>query len=59
MQNRLNAIQNVGQLVTMPVCAWGCDRFGRRPVLFVRAFVLAVGVALQAAAQTVGMFIAA
>ncbi|KAJ5383250.1 hypothetical protein N7517_001161 [Penicillium concentricum] len=55
----LNAIQNVGQLVTMPICAISCDRFGRRPVLFAGAFVLLVGVALQAAAQNVGMFIAA
>ncbi|KAJ5159069.1 uncharacterized protein N7500_008720 [Penicillium coprophilum] len=55
----LNAIQNVGQLITMPICAISCDRFGRRPVLFAGAFVLLVGVALQAAAQNVGMFIAA
>ncbi|CAI7647729.1 unnamed protein product [Penicillium discolor] len=55
----LNAIQNVGQLITMPVCAISCDKFGRRPVLFIGAFVLLVGVALQAAAQNVGMFIAA
>ncbi|RAO69021.1 uncharacterized protein BHQ10_005033 [Talaromyces amestolkiae] len=55
----LNAIQNVGQLITMPVCAYSCDRFGRRPVLFVGAFILVIGVALQAAAQNVGMFIAA
>ncbi|KAJ5679059.1 hypothetical protein N7462_007303 [Penicillium macrosclerotiorum] len=55
----LNAIQNVGQLVTMPVCAISCDKFGRRPVLFVGAFILLIGVVLQAAAQNVGMFIAA
>ncbi|KAJ5215011.1 sugar transporter [Penicillium chermesinum] len=55
----LNAIQNVGQLVTMPICAYSCDRFGRRPVLFLGAFILMIGVALQAAAQNVGMFIAA
>ncbi|KAJ5951295.1 uncharacterized protein N7479_009708 [Penicillium vulpinum] len=55
----LNAIQNVGQLITMPICAISCDKFGRRPVLFAGAFVLLVGVALQAAAQNVGMFIAA
>lgn len=43
----------------MPVCAISCDKFGRRPVLFVGAFILLIGVALQAAAQNVGMFIAA
>lgn len=57
--HRLNAIQNVGQLVTMPICAYSCDRFGRRPVLFLGAFVIVIGVALQTAAQNVGMFIAA
>ncbi|KAJ5336640.1 uncharacterized protein N7506_004662 [Penicillium brevicompactum] len=55
----LNAIQNVGQLITMPICAISCDKFGRRPVLFAGAFVLMIGVALQAGAQNVGMFIAA
>ncbi|OQD80265.1 hypothetical protein PENANT_c037G01201 [Penicillium antarcticum] len=55
----LNAIQNVGQLITMPICAFSCDKFGRRPVLLAGAFVLMIGVALQAAAQNVGMFIAA
>ncbi|KAJ5688192.1 hypothetical protein N7536_010811 [Penicillium majusculum] len=43
----------------MPICAISCDKFGRRPVLFVGAFVLLVGVALQATAQNLGMFIAA
>ncbi|KAK2028988.1 general substrate transporter [Colletotrichum zoysiae] len=55
----LNAIQNVGQLVALPFCAWFCDRFGRKPALLVSAAVLIVGVALQGAAQNVGMFIAA
>ncbi|KAJ5485407.1 sugar transporter [Penicillium diatomitis] len=55
----LNAIQNVGQLITMPICAYSCDKFGRRPVLFAGACILVIGVALQAAAQNVGMFIAA
>ncbi|GJC96764.1 hexose transporter [Colletotrichum higginsianum] len=55
----LNAIQNVGQLLALPLCAWSCDRFGRRPSLLASASVLLVGVALQAAAQDVAMFIAA
>ncbi|KAJ5863219.1 Major facilitator superfamily domain general substrate transporter [Penicillium solitum] len=54
----LNAIQNAGQIIIMPVCAISCDKFGRRRLLFVGAFVLLVGVALQIAAQNVGMFIA-
>ncbi|TEA11266.1 Lactose permease [Colletotrichum sidae] len=55
----LNAIQNVGQLVALPFCAWFCDRFGRKPALLGSAAVLLVGVALQGAAQNVGMFTAA
>lgn len=55
----LNAIQNVGQLVALPFCAWACDRYGRKPALLVSASILLIGVALQGAAQNVGMFIAA
>lgn len=55
----MNAIQNVGQLVALPFCAWFCDHFGRRPGLLLGAFILLVGVALQSSAQNTGMFIAA
>ncbi|KAF7552911.1 hypothetical protein G7Z17_g3972 [Cylindrodendrum hubeiense] len=55
----LNAIQNVGQLVALPFCAIICDKYGRRPALVVSAFILLIGVILQAAAQNTGMFIAA
>lgn len=57
--HRLNAIQNVGQLVALPFCAISCDKFGRRPVLVASAVLLLLGVVLQAAAQNTGMFIAA
>jgi MFS family permease len=59
MRCRLNAIQNVGQLVALPFCAWFCDRFGRKPALLVSAAILLVGVVLQGAAQNVAMFIVA
>ncbi|RDW57754.1 hypothetical protein BP5796_12555 [Coleophoma crateriformis] len=55
----LNAIQNVGQLITIPFAAYSCDQFGRKPVLIGSAFILLIGVILQAAAQNVGMFIGA
>ncbi|KAF4805983.1 Lactose permease [Colletotrichum siamense] len=55
----LNAIQNVGQLVALPFCAWFCDRLGRKPALLFSASILLIGVALQGASQNVGMFIAA
>jgi sugar porter (SP) family MFS transporter len=55
----LNAIQNVGQLVALPFCAWICDSYGRKPALLGSAFVMIIGVALQGAAQNTGMFIGA
>lgn len=54
----LNAIQNVGQLVALPFCAWFCDSFGRRPGLLTGALILLFGVALQGGAQNTAMFIA-
>lgn len=59
IKHRLNAIQNVGQLVALPFCAWFCDRYGRRPGLVAGAAVVLVGVALQGGAQNAAMFIAA
>ncbi|KAJ4395954.1 hypothetical protein N0V93_000170 [Gnomoniopsis smithogilvyi] len=55
----LNAIQNVGQLISLPFCAWVCDSFGRRAGLLTGAFILSIGVALQGGAQNTAMFIAA
>ncbi|EKG19694.1 General substrate transporter [Macrophomina phaseolina MS6] len=55
----LNAIQNVGQLVALPLCAIACDRYGRRATLLGGAFLMLIGVALQGGAQSTGMFIAA
>lgn len=55
----MNAIQNVGQLVALPSCAWVCDRLGRRAGLLIGAFILCIGVALQGGAQSTAMFIAA
>ena len=48
---RLNAIQNVGQLVALPFCALACDKFGRRATLLFGASVMLVGTILQGAAQ--------
>jgi MFS family permease len=48
---RLNAIQNVGQLVALPFCAVACDKFGRRATLLFGAFLMLIGVILQGAAQ--------
>lgn len=50
-RSRLNAIQNIGQLVALPLCAMACDRFGRVAILILGAFIILVGTALQGAAQ--------
>ena len=55
----LNAIQNIGQLAALPFCAFACDKFGRVRTLLFGACLVMGGVALQGAAQTTGMFIAA
>lgn len=53
----LNAIQNVGQLVSLPFCAFWCDRFGRRNALVFGAAIILLAVGLQGGAQSTAMFI--
>ncbi|KAL5115647.1 hypothetical protein ACEQ8H_006446 [Pleosporales sp. CAS-2024a] len=55
----LNAIQNVGQLVALPFCAFACDYFGRKKTLVFGAALILLGTGLQGGAQNNGMFIAA
>lgn len=57
--NSLNAIQNVGQLVSLPFCAFWCDRFGRRNALVLSALIILLAVGLQGGAQSTAMFIVA
>lgn len=49
--DRLNAIQNVGQLSALPFCALACDKFGRRSTLLFGATLMLAGTLLQGAAQ--------
>ncbi|KAJ2993110.1 hypothetical protein NUW58_g1942 [Xylaria curta] len=55
----LNAIQNVGQLLSLPFCAGYCDRFGRRKALIASATIILAAVGLQGGAQNTPMFILA
>ncbi|KAH3913771.1 hypothetical protein HBI56_079260 [Parastagonospora nodorum] len=55
----LNAIQNVGQLCSLPFCAFACDYFGRKKTLVFGACIILLGTGLQGGAQNNGMFIAA
>lgn len=48
----LNAIQNIGQLVALPFCAYACDKFGRVAILAFGAFIILIGTILQGAAQS-------
>ncbi|WVQ93819.1 hypothetical protein IAU59_000897 [Kwoniella sp. CBS 9459] len=52
-----NAIQSIGGIVGLPFAPYCNDRFGRRWTMFIGACIQMVGVALQTAAQNVGMFI--
>lgn len=55
----LNAIQNVGQLISLPFCAAYCDLYGRRNALVTSAAIVLLGAALQGGAQNTAMFIGA
>jgi hypothetical protein len=47
----LNAIQNVGQLASLPFCAFACDHFGRKKTLVFGACIILLGTGLQGGAQ--------
>ena len=52
-----NAIQSIGGIVGLPFAPILADRVGRRATIFVGACIMIIGVAIQTAAQNVGMFI--
>ncbi|KAF9811533.1 hypothetical protein IEO21_06537 [Rhodonia placenta] len=54
----LSAMQNIGSLAAYPFAPYLSDGIGRRRTIFVGAVFTLVGVALQSAAQNIGMFIA-
>ncbi|GBE83821.1 Lactose permease [Sparassis crispa] len=55
----LNAIQNIGSLAGYPFAPYVSDGLGRRPAIWIGATIMLVGVAVQAAANSLGMFIGA
>ncbi|CCM03950.1 uncharacterized protein FIBRA_06103 [Fibroporia radiculosa] len=55
----LNAIQNIGALAAYPFAPYLTDGIGRRRTIWFGASIMLVGVALQTAAQNLGMFIGA
>ncbi|KAJ9110855.1 hypothetical protein QFC19_001364 [Naganishia cerealis] len=54
-----NAIQSIGGIAGLPFAAFVADRFGRRQAIFFGSCIMLVGVAIQTAAQNIGMFIGA
>ncbi|KAF8968145.1 general substrate transporter [Flammula alnicola] len=55
----LNSAQFIGNLSSLPFTPFVSDTFGRRAALFVGGLIMCLGVALQAAAWSVPMFIGA
>ncbi|EIN08369.1 hexose transporter [Punctularia strigosozonata HHB-11173 SS5] len=54
-----NAIQNIGSLAAYPFAPFLSDGLGRRRTIFIGAVIMCGAAALQAAAQSFGMFIGA
>ncbi|KAJ7635148.1 hexose transporter [Roridomyces roridus] len=54
-----NAIQNIGGLAGYPFAPYLSDGIGRRRTVFLGAFIMCIGVAIQTASQSFGMFIGA
>jgi MFS family permease len=54
-----NAIQSIGGLAGLPFAPYLNDYMGRRYTIFLGSCIMLVGVALQTAAQNIGMFIGA
>jgi sugar porter (SP) family MFS transporter len=59
MLGLLNAIQNIGSLAAYPFSPYLSDGIGRRPTIFVGAFIMVGATVLQTASQNVNMFIGA
>ncbi|KAJ7457518.1 hexose transporter [Mycena galericulata] len=55
----LSSIQNIGALAGYPFAPYLCDGIGRRPTVFIGAFIMVAATAIQTASQSVGMFIGA
>ncbi|KAL2825839.1 general substrate transporter [Aspergillus cavernicola] len=53
----INGMYWVGALVSQPIAAWSCNKFGRRPCIWVGIVLLVVGGILGAVAPTATVFI--
>ncbi|KAF9468077.1 general substrate transporter [Collybia nuda] len=55
----INAAQNIGCLVGLPISPFLSDGLGRRPTLFLGSLIMLAGIAIQTAATSVQIFVAA
>ena len=53
----INSAQFLGNLIALPFTPYASDILGRRIALFLGSIVMCMGIALQAAAKNVPMFI--
>ncbi|PNS14603.1 High-affinity glucose transporter [Sphaceloma murrayae] len=53
----VNAAQSAGAIIALPLCAWFCDKFGRRWTLFFGAVLIIVASIIQSTSVNLGMFI--
>ncbi|CDZ97669.1 hexose transporter [Phaffia rhodozyma] len=54
----LNAVQNIGSIVGLPIAPYVTDLLGRRAGIFVGSIIMLVGVAMQASSNVLAVFIA-
>ncbi|KAJ5193320.1 hypothetical protein N7449_009462 [Penicillium cf. viridicatum] len=53
----INALQNIGSILFLPIQAWSANRFGRKPTILVGYIFIILGAGLQAGAQNPNTFI--
>ncbi|KAJ5781138.1 Major facilitator superfamily domain general substrate transporter [Penicillium paradoxum] len=53
----INALQNIGSMLFLPIQAWSANRFGRKPTILAGYLFMVVGVSLQTAAPNANSFI--
>jgi len=55
----LISTQNIGCLAAYPISPYLADGLGRRPAIFIGAFIMCIATIVQTASTSVGMFIGA
>lgn len=53
----INALQNIGSMLFLPIQAWSANRFGRKPTILMGYLFMVLGVCLQTTAPNANTFI--